>query len=87
VATKFLTELEGFRMPLSRNDQILKQAFSDFHDLPPENRKTKQDARNFVARSGSKYDLRGPTWTNKEKILALEIIAYQARINEPLEGR
>jgi hypothetical protein len=63
--------------------KIVQQAIADWGKLPSGNRRFKQDARAFVAENLGKYHLLGFA----EKHLALRIIRYQDRINEPLAGR
>jgi hypothetical protein len=63
--------------------QIVQQAIADWGKLPSGNRRFKQDAWAFVSTNLSKYE--GYGVGGKE--LALRIIRYQDRINEPLAGR
>jgi hypothetical protein len=73
-------------MSEAANDKLWHDVLNEWDGLPSAARKTEEQAWAFVRRNMSKWPFRGPAYdANKEKKLALGIIAYQARINEPLE--
>ena len=75
--------LGGFLMSITVDEDLpIHQVISDWLRLPSKARASEQDAWNFVAKNIEKYDPKN--LKHNHKALALAIIVFQNKIQEPL---